>query len=365
VQITKTLSAYLARQFFTWFCAIFGTMVIITFLLDYIELIRRGGSRAQATLGLLFEMAVLKLPHTAQDVMPFAILFGTMLAFWRLTRSNELIIARASGVSVWQFLTPPMLVAILIGIVAVAVFNPIASAMEASYETLESRVLRQGSDQLSLSNTGLWLRQSDDNGGQIVIHAEKRAGQEPAFEMVSLFFFNAATRFTARVEAHAAQLQDGYWVIEDGMRWEPGQQPAPFEELRVATKLTSRKIEESFAAPDTMSFWDLPAFIDLLEQSGFSAQRHRLYFNVLLARPFLLCAMVMVAATFSLRMQRRGGATMMIVFGVISGFVLYFVSDIVIALGLSARLPVMLAAWTPTALSTIFGTSMLLHLEDG
>jgi len=109
----------------------------------------------------------------------------------------------------------------------------------------------------------------------------------------------------------------------------------------------------------------LPAFIDLLEQSGFSAQRHRLYFNVLLARPFLLCAMVLVAATFSLRMQRRGGATTMIVGGVISGFILYFLSDIVVALGLSARLPVMLAAWTPTALSTIFGTSMLLHLEDG
>jgi lipopolysaccharide export system permease protein len=75
--------------------------------------------------------------------------------------------------------------------------------------------------------------------------------------------------------------------------------------------------------------------------------------------------MVLVAATFSLRMQRRGGVATMIVGGVMSGFGLYFLSDIVFALGLSARLPVMLAAWTPTVLSTIFGTSMLLHLEDG
>ncbi|HEX3411592.1 MAG TPA: LptF/LptG family permease, partial [Stellaceae bacterium] len=126
-----------------------------------------------------------------------------------------------------------------------------------------------------------------------------------------------------------------------------------------------RKIEESFASPDTMSFWDLPGFIELLEQSGFPAQRHRLHFNVLLARPFLLCAMVLVAATFSLRMQRRGGATLMIVGGVASGFLLYFVSDIVFALGLSTKIPVTLAAWTPTGVSLIFGTSMLLHLEDG
>jgi lipopolysaccharide export system permease protein len=90
-----------------------------------------------------------------------------------------------------------------------------------------------------------------------------------------------------------------------------------------------------------------------------------LHFNVLLARPFLLCAMVLVAATFSLRMQRRGGATLMIVGGVVAGFLLYFLSDIIFALGLSAKVPVTLAAWTPTGVSLIFGTSMLLHLEDG
>ena len=99
----------------------------ITFLLDYIELIRRGGAKVQATLSLLLEMAALKLPHTAQEVLPFAILFGTMLAFWRLTRNNELVVARAAGVSVWQFLTPAVLVALLVGIFAVTVFNPIAS----------------------------------------------------------------------------------------------------------------------------------------------------------------------------------------------------------------------------------------------
>ena len=51
MQLAKTLSAYIARQFFGWFCGVFGAMAIITFLADYIELIRRGGSRVQATLG--------------------------------------------------------------------------------------------------------------------------------------------------------------------------------------------------------------------------------------------------------------------------------------------------------------------------
>ena len=365
MHVAKTFSAYIARQFSAWFGGVFAAMVIITFLLDYIELIRRGGAKIQATLGLLLEMAALKLPHTAQEVLPFAILFGTMLAFWRLTRNNELVVARAAGVSVWQFLTPAVLVAFLIGLVAVTIFNPIASLTEAAYEKLEGHILRQGSDQLALSDSGLWLRQSDQAGNQIVIHAGKIASQQLVLDAVTLFFFNDSTQFTSRIDAQTARLESGDWVIENGIRWVADEPPQPFDEIHLATTLTPRKIEESFASPDTMSFWDLPGFIELLEQSGFPAQRHRLHFNVLLARPFLLCAMVLVAATFSLRMQRRGGATLMIVGGVASGFLLYFVSDIVFALGLSTKIPVTLAAWTPTGVSLIFGASMLLHLEDG
>ena len=74
MRIARTLSGYIARQFLTWFGAVFGTIISIAFLLDYIELIRRSGSREQATWGVLLEMAALKLPHTAQDVMPFVVL---------------------------------------------------------------------------------------------------------------------------------------------------------------------------------------------------------------------------------------------------------------------------------------------------
>ncbi len=114
--------------------------------------------------------------------------------------------------------------------------------------------------------------------------------------------------------------------------------------LSVPTNLTSRKIEESFAQPDTMSFWALPSFIALLENSGFSATKHRLYFDSLLAQPFLLCAMVLIAATFSLRMQRRGGTTAMLVGGIVSGFLLWFLKDVIGAMGSAAMVPVVLAA---------------------
>lgn len=365
MRIAKTLSAYIGRQFLVWFCTVFGAMVAIAFLLDFIELIRRAGTRAHVTLGVLLEMAALKLPETAQQILPFGILFGTMLAFWRLTRNNEMVVVRAAGVSVWQFLAPAVLAALIIGVLTVTVFNPVASVLTAAYDRMDSRVLHHGADEMLFSHAGLWLRQSDQADDQIIIHADRLASHRLRLDGVTFFFFNDFTQVTSRIDARTARLENGRWLIEDGTRWLSDGAPEKFAKLDLPTRLTPHKIEESFASPDTMSFWELPGYIALLEQSGFPAQRHRLHFDALLAQPFLLCAMVLVAATFSLRAQRRGGATLLIIAGVGCAFVLYFVSDVIYALGLSARVPVALAAWTPAAVSLVFGTSMLLHLEDG
>lgn len=366
MRLARTLSGYIARQFVVWCGGIFAAMLAITLTLDYVELIRRGGSKPDATLGLLFEMAVLKLPHMAQEVLPFAILFGTMMAFWRLTRSNELVVARGAGVSVWQFLTPAVLCALLVGVVAVTVFNPIAAAFQASYEGLENRVLRGTGSQFAISASGLWLRAANGAGNHSVIHAERMAsGGDIVLQNVTVFLFRGADVFTGRIDAHEARLEPGYWLITDGSYWRAKTSSQSFREMTLPTSLTPGKIQESFASPDTMSFWALPGYIELLEESGFSTQRHRLYFNALLAKPFLLCAMVLIAATFSLRMQRRGGTTLMVSGGVAAGFLLYFFSDIIFALGLSSTIPVGLAAWTPAGVCLLLGIAMLLHLEDG
>jgi len=114
-----------------------------------------------------------------------------------------------------------------------------------------------------------------------------------------------------------------------------------------------------------MSFWHLPSFINMLEQAGFSAIRHKLYWNSLLAQPFLLGGSVLIAALFSLRPPRRGKTGLLVVGGVLAGFLLHFFTDIVMALGSAGTLPVWLAAWAPALVVTLIGSAMLLHLEDG
>ncbi len=257
--IAKTLSSYLARQVLIWCGGVFGVMLSITFLLDYLELIRRGAARPEATLGLLLEMAMLKLPHMAQEVLPFGILFGTMLAFWRLTRSNELVVARAAGVSVWQFLMPAELFALVVGVLAVTVFNPVASAMQASFENLQNRVLRGSADQFTLTRSGLWLRETDERGNQRMLHAERSSQNDIALENVTILFFRGIDQFIERVDASEARLQPGRWDVTDGVRWLRNGESENFAHLDLTTTLTPTKIQESFAAPETICPTVIPA----------------------------------------------------------------------------------------------------------
>ncbi len=336
----------------------------LTFLLDAVELMRRAAAKSSATFGIVMEMAALKLPFMSEELLAFAILFGGMLVFARLTRSRELVVARAAGVSVWGFMLPAIGLAFVIGAVNVMLFNPIASITTSRYEWLESNYLRGKSSLLAVSKSGLWLRQGDEKG-QSIVHAQRMLPDSMQMQDIIIFQFAGKDHFLGRIDSEKAQLKDGYWELDNAWLTAPDTPPRFEAHYLLKTNLTPEDVQDSFAAPETMSFWDLPAFIDVLESAGFSALQHRLYWHSLIASPILLCAMVLLAATFTLRLTRRGGTALLIAGGVAVGFIFYFLTDVVFALGKNANIPVVLAAWTPAGVSLLVGLAMLFHLEDG
>lgn len=363
-RVSTTILGYTGRQFLFAVLTMFVLFLAIVFLMDIIELMRRAAGRDDVPFTTVLDMALFKLPHMGQELLPFAVLFGTMFAFWRLNRSSELVAVRATGVSIWQFLLPVLMLALLLGAVKLAFFNPMAAAMVARFEQLENEYLRRSSSRLAVSRTGLWLRQADA-AGQSVVHAETVSSEGLELSSVIVFFYEEEDQFVGRADATSARLEEGFWELEDVWLTGPRADSRHEDNWRVATDLTFEHIEESFASPETISFWELPEFIEVLDQTGFSSIRHRMRYQSLLAEPLLLCAMTLIAAVFALRYNQRSGTTVTIIGGIVSGFLLYFISDIVSALGLSASIPVGLAAWTPAGVSALLGVSVLFHLEDG
>ena len=128
--IGRTLGLYLASRFLRTVALVFLVMFGLIYLIDYVELLRRASDVQGSSVAFLAFLALLRVPAVAEQVLPFAVLFGAMAAFLSLSRKLELVVARAAGLSAWQFLTPPVLIVALIGIVAVTLYNPMAASFK-------------------------------------------------------------------------------------------------------------------------------------------------------------------------------------------------------------------------------------------
>ena len=366
-RVYPTLAIYLGRHFIVSFTSLLAVIAGLVLLFDTVELMRRSVSAAAMDFGTVFGMAILKLPHTAQATLPFVVMMAMMFVLFRLSRSHELVVIRSAGVSVWQFLAPPLVVTAAFGLFNLAIVDPLAASMYDSYQRMDESLIRGRNTTLKIGENGLWLRDAAGGLGTVV-YAASVFQDEGTLRLakVSIFQTDAGEKFARRLEAAAGHLVEGAFRLERVWDIVPGQSSTFHETFTFPTSITKGKVEDSFAAPETMSLWTLPQFIRFSEQSGFSARPHKLYWYSLLASPWLLCAMVLVAAAFNLTGSvRLVGWTGRGIAGLGVGFVVYFFSRFLYALGLSATLPVVLAAWAPAAVAGMLGLAYLFHREDG
>ncbi len=360
----STLSRYLAKTYALAFLQLLGILLAIVYLFDTVELLRRAAKFENVPLSLVLQMGILKLPDVGQIILPFAVLFSALYTFWFLVRRHELVIVRAAGLSVWQFLGPIIGVAIMIGIFHMAVINPIGAAMISRYQTMESEYLQVKENTVSVSEQGLWLRQKTNMGG-IILHAAKVKMPEWKLDDVTVFYFTPEGDFRRRIDAKDATLADGSWTFRNVISNKAGAAPQKIRQEVLKTNLTVTEIEESFSTPEQTPFWTLPSYIRTMEATGFDSRKLRIHFQSLLAQPLLFAAMVILAATVSLRVARFQPTVFMIGSGVVIGFLVFFASSFLKALGASDQIPVLLAAWFPPLIALSLGVSVILTTEDG
>jgi lipopolysaccharide export system permease protein len=255
-------------------------------------------------------------------------------------------------------------VAVILGIFCVTALTPISARLLEQYAGLEAKYLRGQSSQLAVSRNGLWLRQGDAQH-QSVIHALRVADQGTRLDDAIIFLYGKGDRFTGRIDARKARLENGAWMLTRAWVSDTTGNSTFHPTYRLPTTLTPAQIQESFASPSTISFWDLPRFIATAQAAGFAATRYQLYFDSLLVLPAMFAAMVFMAASFSLRLARLGGLGRVALYSVAAGFGVYFFGDVTKALGESGILPVPLAASAPAAAAILLGMTLVFHQEDG
>ncbi len=362
--ITGTLSRYFGMRFLSAVVGTFVGVVLLAGMIDYVELMRRGADWPHASPWLLAKISFFRVPQLTERIMPFSVLVGAMSCYLTLSRRLELVVARSAGVSAWQFVMPAIIAAFLFGVIATTIYNPISAMLQERSKRLEAEVIGDVPSALQESTSGFWVRQKSADGTAI-INAKTSREQGTTLGTVSVFTFDSAGHFQQRIEAKSATIENGYWRLEDVRVYASGSPLVITDTYRLPTNLTLEQVRESFATPETVPFWQLPSYIELADRAGLGAAGYRLQYQQLLARPFLLAAMVLLAASVSLRFFRFGGVQKMVLSGISAGFLLFVLSKITEDMSKSELMSPIAAAWTPVLVGGLTGFVALLFQEDG
>jgi lipopolysaccharide export system permease protein len=363
--IPLTLARYFGVRFLTAVIAVFGGVFVLVVLVDYVELMRRASDIPNVSAWLVAKTSFFRVPQVTERLLPFAVLVGAMTCYLNLSRRLELVIARSAGISAWQFVAPAVIAALLLGVVATTVYNPVSATLLERSKRLEADLFGEHESGLQGSSAaGFWVRQKSVDGQSIV---NARSSREQGVELggVTVFTFDSSGHFQERIEAKAAALESGHWRLEQARVYASGAPPREYDSYLLSTNLTTEQVRESFATPETVSFWQLPLYIELADQAGLGAAGYRLQYQLLLARPILLAAMVLLAASVSLRFFRIGGVSRMVLSGVGAGFLLYVLSKITEDLSIAELMHPVAAAWLPALVGGLTGFVVLLYQEDG
>ncbi len=250
-----------------------------------------------------------------------------------------------------------------IGIVGTTLYNPVSAYLQERSKRYEAELFGQKPAGF-LSGGSFWVAQASSEG-QSIINAKSSRDQGTTLNGVSVFTYDTAGHYRLRIEARAAILEPGVWRLLGARVYDQGVLPVDVPDYRLKTSLTPEQVRESFATPESVPFWELPLYIKIAEHAGLGAAGYRFQFQKLLARPFLLVAMVFLAAAVSLRFFRFGGVQKMVLSGVGAGFLLYVLSKVTEDLSKAELMHPVAAAWLPVLAGGLTGFIALLFQEDG
>ncbi len=331
----NVLTLFLMRRFFASFLLVLLTVGGVIFAVTFVE---RLSSNPDA-LSTLMD-AWIRLLEYIPMFLPLAVFMGTLVAFYNLTKSSELIIISGAGLSPFQIAKPFLVGAFMVGVIASTIVNPYSVKLTTSKLT---------NHQLKLIDNAIWLRETTDDryltARAMGMHIAKN--HDIIFNDIMILIQDENFKLKERISAKSAQLSNNGFNVEkaeiigaDGI--------AQKGNRNIETKLTPQTVLDRYLQPDQISFWNLPAFIKKMDAIGVSTRGHLVQFWTLLFLPLTMMAMTVLGIAFSQTKQRRNYSFgVKFSLGILTCFGLYFLVNLFNALGNTGALPPLIAIIAP------------------
>ena len=303
------------------------------FFFDFVEEVQSLGRYASSGYQLVHAVTFvgLMIPSHLYELLPIAVLIGTIFVMARFAQSSEYTILRTSGLGPWQALRTLMILGLGFVVLTFAVGDYISPAADRTGQLLKARY--QG--RITVGQTGAWLKEKQRHSQYAVnVNALDSDG---SMRGVRLFEFDSKGYLMSMVQAEKASFAgDDSWALTkvertefparggDSMRIER----MHLDSFRWPNQISSEMVSAALLKPERMSTLDLFQYVRHLDANGQSAQRYEIEFWKKVFYPLSCLVMVVLALPFAYLHFRSGGIATYVFGGVMAGISFFLLNNV-------------------------------------
>jgi lipopolysaccharide export system permease protein len=301
------------------------------FFFDFVdELPNVGKAGAAYRLTQALAYVTLMVPSHLYELLPIAVLIGTIFVMARLAQSSEYTILRTSGLGPWRALRTLLVLGLMFALLTFAAGDYVAPAAGRTAQLLKARL----EGRLSIGQTGAWLKERQPfHSYNVNVNALTPDGH---MQGVRIFESDSRGFLVSMTQAAKGRFaDDGAWLLEnvDRTDFTPGGSVARVERakvpsLRWPTEITPEMVSVALLKPDRMSTIDLFEYIRHLEANGQTSQRYEIEFWRKVFYPLSCIVMVVLALPFAYLHFRSGGITSYVFGGVLIGISFFLLNNV-------------------------------------
>jgi lipopolysaccharide export system permease protein len=303
------------------------------FFFDFVEEVQSVGRHAATGYRLIHALTyvALMVPSHLYELMPIAVLIGTIFVMSRLAQSSEYTILRTSGLDPWRALKTLLILGLGFVALTFVIGDYVSPAADRSAQLLKARY----TGRITLGQTGAWLKERQAYA-QFAVNVNELTA-EGNLRGVRIFEFDNRGLLISMTSAETAVMKDAdAWQLQQVQRTDfptsgtPGAQieRAQMDNLRWPNQITAEMVSTALLKPERMGTVDLFQYIQHLQSNAQTAQRYEIEFWKKVFYPLSCLVMVVLALPFAYLHFRSGGIASYVFGGVMAGISFFLLNNV-------------------------------------
>lgn len=349
----RIITRYISKTIITYILLV---MLFLFGLQMFIEFTREFPSIGEGSYGLyqVLIYVLLMLPYDVYQLFPMACLLGSVIALGLLASHSELIVMRASGMSLVNIASAVIKAAIVLLVMMVLIGEVLSPIAQRKAARVKTKAISGG--KVLLTKQGVWLYNS---GSFININSVSNARE---LRGITRYQVDDNLELNAVSQAKTASYKKGNWIFNKVMKTE-------FKDKLVTSNSFSKEQWPLTFSPKVMgsahidtdqkSFIELGSYIKHRARSGLDSSNYEFAFWQRAFAPLATLVMILLAIPFVFGPLRSTTMGLRMLIGIMLGFGFYILQQFVGPMTSVYHVPPMLAAILPSLIFAVIGVVML------